>query len=788
MDVVRLLRRLRGLTLGQPALRLGLSGLLGYLLFGLPWPAAAAAADSSPATAVLSGVVLDARTRQLLAGALVELGNPPRSVLTNAEGRFRFEAVPVGAHELFVSMVGYAFGKLSVDVPAAGAEVTLTLAEGAAAYNETVTVRGDTFGAPEPGVAGQQSLDSGELRQLGGMVLDDPLRAVQSLSGVTASDDFYGELAVRGHELRRLSYTLDGVPAGFLVHTLKFVEDGASVTMINGDLLDSALLLRGAYPQRFGQRLGAGLALATSEGSRERARYNLTASGTSASLTADGPLGAPERAGISPASTSGRGSWLVSARRSYLDLFIRQVLDDSSLAFGFTDLVAKVTYDVTPSDQVQVAAVAGRSRFDETDGQDSPTSLDSASHAGWMETMAWHHTSQSSTNLSVLTSRLFFTGESYDNRNVADERVAEGRGTDYGFRMDWSSTTARRVFEAGWSFERLRAREELAFRVPGWHVRGGEDFDAHGSKVGGYGQVLWTLGRGTLTLGSRVDRFELGDRWTASPWLLADWKATPGLRLIFDVGLAHQFPELVELAGRRGDPGLRPERALHFDAGVEGRLRETLRGQLTVYDREERDLVDLPRQYPQRIDGELQLPSTTSRYANRLEGSSRGVEVMLQRKSPAGLSGWVAYAYAHTRYTDVVTGERFDGNFDQRHTFQLFGRYRLSDRTSVSARWRYGSNRPIAGYLERGPEGRQFVGSHRNSLRVPAYARLDLRADRTYRWGKHRVTWFAEVANVLDRDNFAQVPPDVASQTGEAFDKLRPLFPLVPSLGIALEL
>jgi hypothetical protein len=134
-----------------------------------------------------------------------------------------------------------------------------------------------------------------------------------------------------------------------------------------------------------------------------------------------------------------------------------------------------------------------------------------------------------------------------------------------------------------------------------------------------------------------------------------------------------------------------------------------------------------------------------------------------------------------------VTGEMFDGDYDQRHTLSLFGRYRLSDRTSVNARWRFGSNRPIAGYLERLPDGRFFVGAQRNAARVPVYSRVDVRVDRTYRWGSRRLTLFAEVANVVDRENFRQVLPFVDFRTGEAFGPLQPMFPILPSIGATLE-
>jgi outer membrane receptor protein involved in Fe transport len=258
--------------------------------------------------------------------------------------------------------------------------------------------------------------------------------------------------------------------------------------------------------------------------------------------------------------------------------------------------------------------------------------------------------------------------------------------------------------------------------------------------------------------------------------------------VVFNAGLHHQFPDFAQIVGRRGDPGLHPERATLLDAGVEGRLNTTMRWQVTVYDREERDGVDLADQYHRLIDGVLQPPSSTSRYANRLEVTSRGVELMLQRKSPDALSGWIAYSFGHTRDTDRVTDETFDGDFDQRHTLSLFGRYRLSDRMSVNARWRFGSNRPIVGYIDREPDGQFFVDSARNATRVPAYSRLDVRVDRTYRWSTRRLTLFAEVANLLNRENFRQVPPSVDSRSGQVFGTLRSMFPIVPSIGVALEL
>src|SRR5262249_60731591 len=109
---------------------------------------------------------------------------------------------------------------------------------------------------------------------------------VQVLPGVAAGDDFKSEFAVRGSGFDRTAITFDGVPTDFLLHAVRQVEDGGSVAMMNGDILDSVTLLSGSYPQRYGNRLGAELDFRVGEGSRDRAQTRLNVGAT------DAPLGA----------------------------------------------------------------------------------------------------------------------------------------------------------------------------------------------------------------------------------------------------------------------------------------------------------------------------------------------------------------------------------------------------------------------------------------------------------------------------------------------------------------
>jgi hypothetical protein len=171
---------------------------------------------------------------------------------------------------------------------------------------------------------------------------------------------------------------------------------------------------------------------------------------------------------------------------------------------------------------------------------------------------------------------------------------------------------------------------------------------------------------------------------------------------------------------------------------------------------------------------------------NALSGSTTGIETLIQSTTSHGLAGWVSYATGRTRVIDTLTGETFDGDHDQRHTFNAYGRYRLSARTTISSKLRIASNIPIAGYFERRGE-ELFLSDRRNRSRLPIYARLDARFNHVFNFTKRRLTLFVEVINVLNRTNFGPDDGSIAFQTGRALGHSRSLLPVLPSAGLIVE-
>jgi len=752
--------------------------------FSLLFPSVLAGLLAAPTPAraqqpgVVTGRVVDARTGTGIEKVLVLIEDDGPSTQTDGSGAFRIPAVTAGQHRLYVSVIGYILVRREVQVPAGGTvEVTIPLSEGTGTYTETVTVAADRFRSAEPGVAAQQVLGSADIQNLRGVLADDPLRAVQVLPGVAAGDDLRSEFSVRGSDFTHMNMTVDGFATPFLLHTVRAVEDrssSGSVAMINSDILEDVTLLNGGYAQRYGDRTGAELDFRLREGSRERRQARVAVSGTSASVVGEGPIGHAKR-----------GSWLVTARQSYLQLLVARIYpDDEGFNFGFSDAQAKVVFDTSSSSRLEFTLLAGHSKLEERredlDSQDLFTGRNASAMAigTWRLTKPW----------GIVTARALSAFNRFSNDTKDLVSLDKGHDKEAAARLDASATLTRHLqADAGVQAERVdEARFRQRFSGSLGRFRTINDFHDQATRSGAYAQLRFTAGPFTVVPGVRADHWTLTRETTASPWVQADWKLSNTASIRGGAGIYRQFPEFEQVIGSLGLPGAQALRADQYDLGFEQRIGASLRWQATVFDREETGFFRRPAAENRLVNGRVVRGVVTAPYQDGLDGFARGVELLVQRRSPRGVSGWLSYSYGRVRHTDRHTGETYWSDLDQRHAVNLYVSLRVSDRTSVSAKIRAGTNVPAPGYYAR--EGSGYVVSpSRNTLRLPTYSRVDLRANRTFNWSRKRLTLFAEVINLLNRDNVRFNPPGVNTATRQVSNLFESLIPIVPSAGILIE-
>ncbi len=660
-------------------------------------------------------------------------------------------------------------GRVTVVVVVAGTPFTFAvpLTEGVA-YREIVTVAGSRTSQREVGVSTQATLDAAAMLDLRGIATDDPMRAVQALPGVVTGDDFQAEFSVRGSAFRHVGLVIDDTPSPLLLHAVRGRDDTGSLAMVNADLLDRASLLSGPHPQRHGEWLGATLEFGLRQGTRDRTRVHGTISGTSAALVMEGPLG--RRA---------KGAWIFSIRKSYVDWLIRKLDPDIVSTIGFTDAQSKFVWDLTRRQQLHVVLTGGEAIYREPE-----TSLANGLHkavsVGALASVAWLYTG----DLLTLRQRVSLTTSRFTNTGMLDQVQGRGVTTTTMWRGDASRAFGTRwLVEGGGQGAQTTFDQTLTrFVRAGQLVRPTLSRALSGSRdvVSAWGQTTFQGQRGGLVMGARAVRATApSDQWV-TPWALAEFRLGR-VTTRLSAGPSRQLPPL-ELHGTTSDVAI--ERARNADASLELRLWRSLRLQATAFHRQEHNILRPVDEA--RLSAGIYVPEAVFPVgASRLDGTSRGVDVLLQRTTNKGLSGWVAYTWARTRHTDRISREQFDADYDQRHTINVFLQHRFSPRSAVNAKLRLGSNVPVAGYF-RGNTSQLFLAETRNQVRLPWYVRLDLRASRVVTIKKRRVTLFAELVNALGRrnlglsDGFVRLPG-----FGAAFYTEK-LIPRIPSVGFQI--
>jgi hypothetical protein len=609
---------------------------------------------------------------------------------------------------------------------------------------------------------------------------------VQSLPGVTANDDLLAEFAVRGADFRRVGIFLDGVLTNTLIHIASGnADERFTFAVINTDTISEVSLLSGAFPAKYGDATGGVLLLGTRDGNRIKPAFRVSTGlqiGTSGVV--DGPMTLANK----------RGSWLFAARSSLLD-YVARAIDriisndnkDETGSGDFSDLEGKVILDLSSRHRIGLGGHASFLKFNDSalPNLQDPNLIFNAQSRNFLVNAFWDYTPNA--RLLVQT-RIFGTRTNIKNLNGNKSIVEDESRSQFGARSDLNYLVrpAHRI-EGGVYVRSFSARQNKNFFLPPapGTIVNLETFDRSATETGVYLQDTYTNQRYGLNLtgGLRIDHSGLTNETVVSPRAAMALKIRNGWTVRAGFGRYYQFPDFEPLFGQLGNPYLRAEQATHYNLSVERTFGDRYRALVETYDRKDRDLVF--NLFQPVLSNPITFPQLPFR--NSLSGHARGVEFTFQRRSANRLSGWVTYSLARTQFKESPSGLSFPGDFDQRHTLSAYGSYRFTGTFNVSGQWRYGSGFPIPGFL-RSQGADLFLAAERNSLRLPAYSRVDVRVNKAFLFERWKLTLSGELLNVTNHKNLrAPIIHGINPTTGQVFHHFGERMPVLPALGVAIE-
>ncbi|MGC9971145.1 MAG: TonB-dependent receptor [Bryobacteraceae bacterium] len=728
----------------------------------------------------IRGMVRDAQSGEPLARVRVLLLATPYQAITDAEGRFDLSGVPPGGYILQVSTVGYRLAKKEFRLAEGQAqEFEVILSPDSFRQTDSVEVRTDPFESLRTASPSEYTLAGSELKNLASVLADDPLRAVQTLPGVTSDDDFNARFSMRGADYSRIGLYLDDVLLHSPFHTVQAEDASGTLTIFNGDMVEDMALYSGAPPARYADRTAGALDVRMREGSRRLASYRATAGASNAGMMAEGPLG-----------EQGRGSWMAGIRKSYLEYIVKRTSSDPTLAGGFWDAQGRLSYDLFPKLNLSLSVFEGRSGLDRSETRDQ-LGINSIMIGGYHFTLAnlgWRYTPGAR---FFVTSRAAFAREKSDSLNRDNLALAGGHYAEGVWNTNATWVWAEQnTLDFGWSLRRRRDNGfSNQYQFNPFAVRLLDGYGGNGILMGGYFQQALALlgGRLRVSAGGRWDRDSTSASTALSPQASVAFQPRPSTRLQLGWGQYAQFPELSSLLSRIGGRHLIPERAIHYLAALEQRLGDRSRLRLELYQRQDRDLFFRPFADPRLIDGCIYNPPVDPLIYNSMRGYARGAEIYFQRRTANRFTGWVSYALSYARVRDGLARISFPADEDQRHTVNIYGSYRIRPTVNLSTRWVYGSGFPVPGFFRK-VGAQYYLAEERNAVRLDPYHRTDVRINKAFVFNRWKLTLYSEVINLANRANYRYDSFDgYNAKSGAAWPGFSKMFPILPSAGVALE-
>ena len=743
-----------------------------------------AAAQDTTGAGAIGGVVVTAAGKPA-EGARVCALDTASCATSDARGVFRIGDLRAGRYRLeILPLEGLPFTTDHVVVRAGldgTVEITLPKVDD---FQQTVTVTAPEFRAPEAVknsgflVAPREILKSAA-------ALQDVSRYVQGLPGVViGTNDFRNDIIVRGGSPLENLFVVDNVEIPNINAFANFASAGGTVSLLDAELLQDVTFLTGGYPAPFINRTSSVLQVTQREGSRKEFGGWATLGFAGAGAIFEGPIGA--------GTGTAKGSWVVSARRSFLDLFTEDV------GFGGVPVVyavnAKAVYDLTPRDRIWLVNIAGvdeiRLGLSESSDLDEELANFDIRYDGWRSATGfnWQRTfgsrgvgllgiSHSEAKVGQQVKDLVAQG--VPPPGVPPDAVIALSPVVYLEDSREGETTIKYdltlhvplfdTVQAGGSFKTFRidytVESPFGNDTPYSPVAGIDPFyldtQFRSYQSGAYLQASKRVAsRVNLTVGGRVDHYAVLSEARFSPRAGVSVRLTDTLSWNSSAGSYYQQPAFLFVTAFPQNESLVPWRARHFVTGLAWSPDASLRLTAEAYRKTYTDYPvasDLPTVSLANIGDTFNVREILFPLASAGEGYSQGVELFIEKRLTSKLYGQGNLSLARTRHAGL-DGVLRPGSFDYPLVFNLLGGYRLSQAWELSARLSFLSGRPFTPYDQAvSTEQRRGVYdlARVNDERAPDYSRIDIRVDRTFTVSGQPLNVFFGVQNIANRRNFA---------------------------------
>jgi len=748
---------------------------------------------SAQKRATISGYVRDGASGEALIGATVLDGLSKKGTVTNTYGYYSLTLPAGDSVRLLITYIGYKPQGYDL-LLRENVVQNVSMAENSVLQEvEVVAERYERI--EERAQMSRIDIPIEQIKNVPALLGEkDVLKALQLLPGVSGGGEGQSGIYVRGGGPDQNLILLDGVPVYNASHLFGFFS------VFNTDAIRDVSLVKGGFPARYGGRLSSVIEINMKEGNDQEFHGEGSIGLVASKLTLEGPI------------KKGKSSFIVSGRRTYIDILARPLIQaalkadgsEGVLGYFFDDVNAKVNYRLSEKDRLYLSFYTGTDKFYSRikdnynyGGTNQYQSEDELKASfGWGNSTAalrWNH---------VFSPRLFA------NSTLTYSRYRFKTGVDYNSKeIEAGAVTAEDINTVDYfsGINDWAAKVDFDFMPnPAHYIRFGAGAILHTFKPGQFRSRIYSAEIGNDTTDTRSDFIEPNIQ-AAELALYAedDWKVTDRLRFnaglhlsgfvpdgksyfslqprfnaryLFDRGWSakasfstmRQYIHLLtnETIGLPTDLWLpstariRPQDAWQAAIGAAKTLGKEYEFSAEVYYKEMRNVIAF-----REGASAFQFQGWENRVAQG-DGTAYGAEFFVQKKR-GKFSGWVGYtlSWAWRQFDDLNFGREFPYKYDRRHDFEVTGNYRFNKRVSLSATWVYSTGNAVtlgnSRYLGPKPYSSLFdnflyENTHtpeRNNFRFSASHRLDVGIDFTRKKRRYERTWSFGAYNAYSRKN-----------------------------------